>query len=101
MARLIQRYSGQGHLIFEDNQATTVNYLLEEFQEFVPDGLGGELPTVRHLRGRVTQAKGHPHWNPVAGLHAGPFTLVLDDGRKLKVFMENLEGSCRATGGFF
>jgi hypothetical protein len=101
VGKLIQRYSGQGQLVFEDDQTATVNYLTQEFQEFASDGLGGQLPTTRFLRGRVTHAVGHPHWHPVAALHSGPLTLVIEDRRKLSVFLEDLQGSFRATGGFF
>jgi hypothetical protein len=34
-------------------------------------------------------------------LHPGPFTLVMGDGRKLKIFLEDSHGSVQATGGFF
>ena len=101
MAKLIQRYSGQGQLIFEDNQAATVNYVIEEFQEFASDGFGGQLPTTRYMRGQATHSEGHPHWHPMVPLHTGPLTLVLDDRRKLAVLIENSQGSFRATGGFF
>lgn len=99
MEKVIERYSGQGKLVFADNEAATVNY---SFQEFVSDGLGGQVPTVRDRRGRVSHAKGHPDWHPIVTIHpAGPFTLVLSDGRKLKVSLRNLQGSFQGTGDFF
>jgi hypothetical protein len=102
MEKLIQRYSGQGSLMFEDSQAVTVTYSLEEFQEFVPDGLGGQVPTLPDRRGRVSHTEGHPDWHPIMTLHPqGPFTLMLSDGRKLKVFFRNLQSDIQASGDFF
>jgi hypothetical protein len=49
MAKLIQRYTGQGQLVFEGDESAAVNYRIEEFQEFVSDGLGGQL---LHYAGR-------------------------------------------------
>jgi|ERR1700704_4088293 hypothetical protein len=97
MEKLIKQYSGQGELIFGDREPARVNYRIDEFQEFVPDGLGGELPTVRARRGRVSQAVGHPNWHPVASLHSGPFTLVMSDGRKLKGFLKTEDGLVQGT----
>jgi hypothetical protein len=99
--KIIQRYSGEGKLIFGENEAATVNYLIEEFQRFVLDGLGGQLPTTRDRRGRVSQAEGHPDWHPITSLHPGPLTLVLSDGRKLKVLLTSSQGSVQGTGDFF
>jgi hypothetical protein len=47
--KLIQRYSGQGKLIFQHNQEATVSYLIEEFQ-----GYDGAFPTFRDTRGRIS-----------------------------------------------
>jgi len=94
--KLIQRYSGQGKLIFENNEAEAVSYLIEEFQ-----GYDREFPTYLDRRGRVSHAEGHPDWHPITALHSGPLTLVMSDGRKLKVFLEDLKGSFRAMGDFF
>jgi hypothetical protein len=94
--KLIQRYSGQGKLILENNETATVSYLVEEFQ-----GYDREFPTYRNMRGRISHAEGHPDWHPVTSLHSGPITLVMSDGRKLKVFLADLKGSFRATGNFF
>jgi hypothetical protein len=94
--KLIQRYSGQGKLIFQRDQEITVNYLIEEFQ-----GYHGEYPTFRDTRGHISNAEGHPDWHPITALHPGPFTLVMSDGRKLKVFMRDLHGSFKGEGDFF
>lgn len=94
--KLIQRYSGQGKLIFQPNQEATVSYLIEEFQ-----GYDGEYPTFRETRGRISHAEGHPNWHPVTLLHSEPITLVLSDGRKLKVFLSDSHGSFKGTGDFF
>jgi hypothetical protein len=101
MEKLIQRYGGQGKLIFENDEAAVVTYLIEEFQNFVPDGLGGQLPTTRDRRGRVSHAEGHPDWHPIMSLHPGPFTLVMNDGRKLRVIITAPQGSIQGTGDFF
>ena len=80
-------HTGQGKLIFGDNEAVTVNYWLEEFVSDEP----GQKPRVK---GRVSHAKGHPDWHPILTTHPrGPYTLVIGDGRKLEVFFENLQGS--------
>jgi len=101
MERLIQHDSGRGRLVFENNEDTPIKYQIDEFQEFVSDGLGGELPTVRNIRGQVSHAEGHPDWHPILSLNPGPFTLVMTDERKLKVVLTSLQGSFRGTGGFF
>jgi hypothetical protein len=75
--------TARGELVFEDNQAATVNYSLEE------------------RRGRVSHAEGHPDWHPIIALNPGPFTLVLTDGRKLTVTLVNLRGDFQGTGDFF
>jgi len=94
MEKVIARYRGQGKLILENNEAATVKYSFEEFQEF-----DGEVPTLRDRRGRVSHAAGHPDWHPMLSLH--PLTLVLTDGRKLKVILRNLQGDFQGTGDFF
>jgi hypothetical protein len=96
--RLIQRYGGQGKLIFQDNEAADVIYRIDEFQAVGSDGLDGGQ---RSKRGRVSHAEGHPDWHPITTLHRGPCTLVLDDGRKLKVLLEDSEGWLQVTGDFF
>jgi hypothetical protein len=101
MEKLIQQYSGEGRLVFQNDQTAAVNYSIDEFQNFVLDGRGGQLPTTRDRRGRVSHAEGHPDWHPIASLHPGPFTLVMSDGRKLKVLMTTLQGSVQCTGDFF
>ena len=98
---LIQQHSGYGRLIFENNESARVTYQIDEFREYVPDGAGGERPSGPNVRGTVVHAEGHPDWHPVTSLHSGPFTLVLHDGRKLKVVLETEQGSVRGIGGFF
>ena len=83
----------RGKLSFENNETATVNYQIEEFQEFEFDG---QVPTLRDRRGRVSHAKGHPDWHPTLSLHQGPL-LVLSAGRNLKVFMRTLQGSFQGT----
>ncbi len=99
--KLIQRYGGKGQLVIEDKETISVNYLIGEFQEFIPDGLGGELPTLRNRRGTITHAEGHQHWHPIATLHTDPLTLILDDGRRLKVFLTDVQGSFKTEDDFF
>lgn len=83
-------------------QSAAVNYSIDEFQQSTPDGLGGQLPTTRDRRGGVSHVEGHPDWHPIILTRApGPFTLVLNDGRKLKVIMKNLQGSVQCSGDFF
>jgi hypothetical protein len=80
----MQPTTEEGTLIFNRTQTATVNYWAER------DASGG-------WHGRVSNAEGHPDWNPVVGLQPGPFTLVMSDGRKLKVFLESLEGAFHGT----
>jgi hypothetical protein len=44
MKKLVKQYSGEGTLIFKDNESAPVSYRIDEFQDFIPDRLGGELP---------------------------------------------------------
>jgi hypothetical protein len=101
METLVKQYSGSGKLIFNDNQAADVTYRIDEFQNSVPDGFGGQVPTLRDRRGRVLHAEGHPEWHPIVSLHPGTCTLVMEDGRKLRVIMRDLQGSVQGTGDFF
>jgi hypothetical protein len=101
MKKLVKQYSGQGTLIFKDNESAPVNYRIDEFQDFEPDGSGGELPGFKEMRGRVNHIQGHPNWHPLAFTEQAALTLVMDDGRKLKVYLETPDGQLRPTGGFF
>lgn len=41
----------------------------------------------------VKHAIGHPGWNPILLLHpAGPYQLVMDDGREGLIYFRNLDG---------
>jgi hypothetical protein len=99
--RLIERYIGHGNLVFNGGETTEVSYQIDEFQESISDGVGGQLPTLRSRRGRVSHVEGHPDWHPITLLQREPLTLVMSDGRKLKVLMRDMEGSVQATGDFF
>jgi len=57
-----------GKALFSADQVATVKYRLWK---------RGDV-----LRGWVWHAKGHPNWHPIAPREE-PFTLVLEDGRKL------------------
>lgn len=87
----IQHHSGLGKLIFEDDKATPVTY---EIDEFFSAG------SARNWRGQVSHVEGHPDWHPLTSLNKGPYTLVLSDGRKLKVTLTDPKGSIRGTGEF-
>jgi hypothetical protein len=52
-------------------------------------------------RGWVWHAEGHPHWHPIVLLTPEPFTLVLEDKRKLKVIVTSEHGAAVSTGEFF
>ncbi len=96
MEKLVQTYSGEGKLIFEDNESATVRYSINEFRNFTDSG----LPTTLDRRGRVTNAEGHPAWHPII-LSRELRTLVLSDERKLKVLLTTSEGDFQAMGDFF
>jgi hypothetical protein len=74
-----------GKLIFDDHNAADVNYDIR----FVSDESG--KPSAR-FTGRVWHVEGHPSWHPITFIHKGPFTLVMKDGRKLKVELMTDEG---------
>jgi hypothetical protein len=101
MEKLLNQYSGQGTLIFDGNGSASVTYRIDEFQDFISDGLGGEIPGMKDTRGRVNHVQVHPNWHPLVSVGPGPFTLVLEDGRKLKVIFASLDGSIQGTGDFF
>jgi hypothetical protein len=102
MEKLVNQYSGQGRLIRDQNESARVKYSIGEFQDFMSDGLGGYLPGLRDRRGRVSHAEGHPHWHPIIFANTPEaLTLVLEDGRKLKVFLATPDGQVQATGDFF
>ena len=84
LEKLMQPTTEEGRLIFESRQTTTVNYWAEK------DASG-------RWHGQVSHAEGHPDWHPVVALHPGPFTLVMGDGRRLKVFLESLKGFFHGT----
>jgi hypothetical protein len=77
----------RGHLVFESGEADVDCWINRDEQG--------------RLRGRITHSVGHPHWNPIISLNPGPFILVMSNGRKLKVVLENLQGSFRGMGDFF
>jgi hypothetical protein len=52
-------------------------------------------------KGWVWHAEGHPLWNPIVLLTPEPFTLVLEDKRKLKVILMSEHGAAVSTGEFF
>jgi hypothetical protein len=101
MRKLIKQYGGEGTLIFDNNGSAPVSYRIDEFQDFISDGLGGELPGLKELRGSVNHVQGHPNWHPIAFAEQALLTLVMDDGRKLKLYLRTPEGSVQASGGFF
>jgi hypothetical protein len=98
---LIERYTGHGKLVFNGSEATEVSYQIDEVQEFISDGVGVQLPALRSRRGRVSHVEGHPDWHPITLLQREALTLVMSDGRKLKVLMRDMDGSVQATGDFF
>lgn len=63
--------------------------------------MGGELPGFKEMRGQVKHVQGHPNWHPLAFTEQAALTLVIDDGRKLKVYFETPDGGVRPSGGFF
>lgn len=101
MERPIQTYRGRGQLIFDTDEAIPVNYVIEDYQNVTSDGLGGQLPTTKDRRGRVSHVDGHPDWHPVTPLHLGSATLVLNDERKLKVAVRDTKGSLQGSGEFY
>jgi hypothetical protein len=76
MERLIEQYSGHRTLEFDNSESASVTYRIDDFQDFISD---------RWAAG-ARVAEGHPDWHPIVSLNPGPFTLVMRDGRKLKVF---------------
>jgi hypothetical protein len=84
LCELMQPAIEEGNLIFNRTQTATVNYWAEK------DASG-------EWHGRITNAEGYPNWHPIVSIHPGPFTLVMSDGRKLKVFLESLEGVFHGT----
>lgn len=101
MEELVKQYSGQGSLIFDDGITARVTYHISEYQDFLPDGLGGTIPGLKDRRGRVSRAEGHPNWHPIVSLYDRPSTLVMNDGRKLKVFLKTSDGAVQCSGDFF
>jgi hypothetical protein len=82
--KLMQPTTEEGRLIFESRQTSTVNDWAEK-------------DTSGRWHGQVSHAERHPDWHPVVALHPGPFTLVIGDGRRLKVFLESLKGFFHGT----
>ena len=69
MEKLIKQYSGQGELIFGDREPARVNYRIDEFQEFVPDGLGGERQQLEPGGGAYRR-----RWDTPIGIRLHPYT---------------------------
>ena len=82
--------SGRGKLIIDSHNTADVDYVIG----FVSDETGGQP---LRFQGRVCHAEGHPHWNPITFDREGPFTLVTEDGRKLKVDWMIADGSVRGV----
>lgn len=94
--RPIRCYSGKGELIFGDGEAVAVFYDIQE-----PINADGTRDEREPIKGRVSHAEGHPNWHPITLLNPGPFTLVTENGPKIKVTVVNMEGAIRAAGNFF
>ncbi len=73
---LVLRQMEYGQLIFRKNESAVVKYRIDEKTGW----------------GYVWHAEGYPYWHPILRLHRGPFTLVMNNGRKLKVFLKTLDG---------
>ena len=101
MEKVIQHYSDKGKLIFADGHIADVNYSIDEVQRFATDGLGGEIPSVRNIRGRVWPHVGNAYWHPFASFASQNLVLVMKDGRKLNGVMGNARGDFEGSGDFF
>ena len=77
----------RGNAMFGENDVCPVGYRLSK--------RGGGW------RGWVWHAKGHPYWHPIVPLNSEPFTLLLEDGRRLKVVLRTEHGAVEATSEFF
>jgi hypothetical protein len=94
---LIRSYGDGGVLISEHGESVPVRYWIDEYQDFGPDG---KPTTSLQRRGRLSNIPGHCATQAIASLQRGPFTLVLSDGRKLNVWLQDLNGSVQIVSDF-
>jgi hypothetical protein len=98
--QILNRYEGKGQLRHGDDQLVAVDYQLIDVQLVIDDGLGGEVPSLQTIRGRVSTDE------PLAlyPLIQSDVTLVFEDRRELPVILSEIRpdgtAEVRAQSGF-
>jgi hypothetical protein len=90
MEKTIREYTGNGEVITMRGAIRVAYYI----REYHCDGRGG-------FSGRITNVEGHSSFHPIVPLSPDPYTLVMEDGRKLGVIVQDESGSLKGTGYFF
>jgi hypothetical protein len=105
MRRRISQHEGIGRVQCLSDPLLPISYSLGEYEDSIPvDTLDAPhpatIPGLRDIRGQLRWESGvSPALPPLE-----PFTLHLQDGRKLRLFVEtwgHRSVTVRATGGFF
>lgn len=92
--QLLESVSGNGRLHHPHGEPLAIHYSIEHYQDMVGEP---EQPGPQSIEGYLfseTPAK-------FTELQQEDLTLELEDGRRLRIHLTNLQGSFAATGGFF
>lgn len=86
--RVIEQMSGSGTATSSSGEQKTVRYSLQVLQQEIPcgtlDNPNATIPGIKEIRGRV---------DPVCFFGDGDVLLEMQDGRKMKFFFTNGNGS--------
>jgi len=92
---LVKTYTGSGQLLEEDGKTVAnVTYRIDVFQQMIDMGTGQKKPGMKKLEGSIFAAA-------PSVLHLlvnTDFILVMEDGRKLSIFISDSEGGIGVRG---
>lgn len=96
--QLLENISGQGRLHQQQGAPIPVHYSIEHFRDLLPGAPGQEdQPGPQSIEGYLFSETPEKF----VELQSEALTLELQDGRRLRIQLSNLQGSFTATGGFF
>jgi hypothetical protein len=88
MKKHIDTLDGKGTVVATTGK-TKVDYVLRIYQEQIPDGLGGGIPGLKSIQGRI---------QPALRVTTERLTLELDDKRTLDFFVKDAPGKHSGNG---
>jgi len=96
--QLLEHVSGHGRLHHAEGAPLPMHYSIEHFQDMLPGAPGQpDSPGPQSIEGYLFSETPEKFMD----LQREDLTLELEDGRRLRIQLTNLQGSFAATGGFF